>query len=140
MIRKLFATGLVSLILLFFSLWTSLVINFIALYVIWNAFTRITTFSTSKNLAVNTSMIRLHLISYALFIISFLSFLVANVVSGQKYVSAFTNLVALTNLISQCIEAFIFLSICDGEAVRVNGKSRALTKSASQYTEPFIET
>ncbi len=100
MIRKLFATGLVSLILLFFSLWTSLVINFIALYVIWNAFTRITTFSTSKNLAVNTSMIRLHLISYALFIISFLSFLVANVVSGQKYVSAFTNLVALTNLIS----------------------------------------
>ena len=64
----------------YFGYWTFLVISCGSLYMLWDAFKRITTFSTSQNLNVNSNMIRLHLIAYIVFLSSFLLYLVAFIV------------------------------------------------------------
>lgn len=115
---KLVTSPFVWNFLLFFSYWTFLVISLGSLFVLWNSFRRITAFSTSQNLVVNTLMIRLHLVAYVFFIISFLFLLIANIVSNSKLLSAFTMLVAIANLVSELILVFIFTSIFESRVTK----------------------
>lgn len=110
---------------LFFGYWTFLVISFGSLYILWNAFKRITAFSTSQNLHVNTNMIRLHLVAYVVLIFSFLLFLIGFIANNQLVLSLFTVIVGVANLLSELILVFIFNAILNGEVIRTKSVKHA---------------
>lgn len=114
------------LFLTYFGYWTFLVISCGTLYILQDAFQRIAKFSANEKLQVNTTMIRLHLISYVVFLFSFLLYLGAFIVNNQVIFSIFTTMVGISALVGELILVFIFNSILNGEV----GKTKKSSKMA----------
>lgn len=93
----------------FVGLWVQVIVNPFSCYILWNAFNRIRTFSATQNLIINDPMMRLHLISYILFIFSMFLYLFVYAVNSGRLVSIMTIIVCLTNLLSQVILVHVFI-------------------------------
>jgi hypothetical protein len=102
-------------VLFFFSLWTQLLIDVLSCYILWDSFRRIQSFSkVNENLDVNEKMVRLHILSYSLFLVSLLLYFGSYVMPKKNLISLMTILVSTTNTVSQAILGYIFLRICNG--------------------------
>ena len=60
-------------------------------------------------------MVRLHIVSYSLFLVSLLLYFGSYAMPNTDLVSIMTVLVSITNTISQAILGYIFLCICNSK-------------------------
>ena len=111
--------GLGILICFYLFFWIKIVFDSFSCWVLFDAFRRITTFSTTGNLLLDSGVVRLHLVSYAVFILSLLLFYAANIGTPPAwFVTSMTVFFAVATLISQLLLIKIFNSICSTEEQR----------------------
>lgn len=78
---------------------------------------------------VNERMIKLHIISYSLFLVSLLLYFVSYVIPKRNLISLMTILVSITNTLSQAILGYIFVCICNGRKPQTSLKPTKINPS-----------
>ena len=99
-------------ILFYTSLWSTIIFDCISCWVLYDSFKRIKLYAVKTNLEINTKMMRFHLFSYALFLLSLFLFFGANIGGPKWFITSMFIFVELTNFFSQLLLMFIFNTIC----------------------------
>ena len=93
--------NLIIQILFYSSLWSTIIFDCISCWVLYDSFKRIKLYSAKANLEINTRMMRFHLFSYVLFLLSLFFFFGANIGEPpQWFVTSMFIFVELTNFFS----------------------------------------
>lgn len=77
-------------------------------------------------------MVRLHIASYSLFMVSLLLYFGSYAMPTTNKVSLMTILVSITNMISQAILGYIFLCICNGKKQQIKLKPLKINPSETE--------
>ncbi len=130
MVTVFISEGVFVNVLFFFSLWTQLLIDVLSCYILWDSFRRIKGFSKdNESIDVNENMVRLHIVSYSLFLVSLLLYFGSYAMPSTDLVSFMTALVSITNTISQAILGYIFLCICNSKKAQIQLKPTKINPS-----------
>lgn len=87
-------------ILFYISLWSTIIFDCISCWVLYDSFKRIKLYSVKANLEIKTRMMRFHLFSYALFLLSLFLFFGANIGGPKWFITSMFIFVELTNFFS----------------------------------------
>lgn len=108
-----------------FCVWTQILFDLLSCYILVTAFKRLRQVCSTIKMAVNSHVMLLHIISYALFLLSGVFYLLSIISSNRDYLSIMSCVIALTVFSSELILAHIFLSISSTEKKRRQSKSSA---------------